>query len=46
MLDPGASGGLARLPGTGETRKTKERTGGSVTPRLSSRMYSEEKDIA
>jgi len=44
MLDPGASGGLAELPGTGETRRTKERTGGSVTPGLSSKMYTEEKD--
>jgi len=46
MLDPGASGGLAELPGTGETRRTRESSGGSVTPRLSSRMYTEEKEIA
>jgi len=44
-LDPGASGGLAELPGTGETRRTRESSGGSVTPGLSSRMYTEEKDI-
>jgi len=46
MLNPGASGGLAELPGTRETRKTKERTSGSVTPGLSSKMYTEEKDVA
>jgi len=45
MLDPGASGGLAELPGTGETRRTKEWKAGSVTPRLSSKMYTEEKDF-
>jgi len=42
MLDPGASEGLAELPGTGETR---ERMNGSVTPGLSSKMYTEEKEI-
>jgi len=46
MLDPGASEGLAELPGTGETRRTRERMNGSVTPGLSSKMYTEEKEIA
>ena len=46
MLDPGASGGLAELPGTGETRRTRERMDGSVTPGLSSKMYSEERVVA
>jgi len=27
MLDPGASGGLAELPGTGETRGSRESRG-------------------
>jgi len=46
MLDPGASGGLAELPRTRETRRNRERTGGSVTPGLSSKMYTEEKVLA
>jgi len=46
MLNPGASGGLAELPGTRETRRTKERTGGSVTPGLSSKIYTEGKVVA
>ena len=45
MFNPGASGGLA-LPGTKETRKTKESRGGSVTPGLSSDIYTEEKEVA
>jgi len=45
MLDPGASGGLAELPGTGETSRTRERVDGSVTPGLCSKMYTKEKDI-
>jgi len=46
MLDPRASGGLAELPWTGETRGSRESSGGSVTPGLSSKMYTEEKEIA
>jgi len=46
MLNPGASGGLAKLLGTGETRGSRESGGGSVTPGLSSKMYIEEKVIA
>ena len=46
MLDPEASGGLAELPGTVETRGSRESSGGSVTPGLSSRMYTEEKVVA
>ena len=42
MFNPGASGGLAGLPGTKETKRTKESKGGSVTPGLSSKMYTEE----
>ena len=45
MFNPGASGGLAGLPGTKETKRTKESKGGSVTPGLSSKMYTEEKDV-
>ena len=46
MFNPGASGGLAGLPGTKETKRTRERKGGSVTPGLSSKMYTEEKEVA
>ena len=46
MFNPGASGGLAGLPGTKETKRTRERKGGSVTPGLSSKIYTEEKVVS